>query len=276
MEERLQKIIARAGVASRRAAEQMIVQGRVRVDGKLVKELGAKANPESADIRVDGVRLRPRRPRRYLVLNKPTGYVTTRSDPGSRSTVMELLPAPLRTLYPVGRLDMATSGVLLLTDDGDFAQRAAHPRYGIPKTYLVTVWGNPSERTLKQAQKGLRMDGERLRVKTVKSLGKSSSLTPASPNLPRRERTRLRVVLVEGRNQEIRRLFRSIGHPVVELHREKVGFVSDRGLPVGTYRPLTETEIRRISAAETRPVKRAPSSTSGRGRQRGKSRSGPS
>jgi 23S rRNA pseudouridine2605 synthase len=276
MEERLQKIIARAGIASRRAAEQMIAQGRVRVDGKLVKELGTKADPETADIRVDGVRLRRHRPRRYLVLNKPTGYVTTRSDPGSRPTVMGLLPAPFRTLYPVGRLDMSSSGVLLLTDDGEFAQRVTHPRFGISKTYLVTVWGHPNERTLKRAQKGLQLDGERLQFRTVKSLGKPSSQAPVRPAQSKREKTRLRVVLMEGRNREIRRLFRSLGHPVVGLHREKVGPVSDRGLPLGAYRPLTETEILRISEAGTRLVKRLVSPAAQRGRRRNKSRSGPS
>lgn len=275
MEERLQKIIARAGVASRRAAEQIIAQGRVRVDGKLVKELGTKADPETADIRVDGVRLRRRRPRRYLVLNKPTGYVTTRSDPGSRPTVMGLLPARLRTLYPVGRLDMSSSGVLLLTDDGEFAQRVAHPRFRIAKTYLVTVWGSPNERTLKRAEKGLQLDGERLRVRTVKTLRKSSSQPPARPIPSKREKTRLRIVLAEGRNREIRRLLSSLGHPVVELHREKVGPVSDRGLPLGAYRPLTETEILRISEAATRPVKRPVSPAAQRGRPHPKSRSGP-
>jgi 23S rRNA pseudouridine2605 synthase len=135
MEERLQKTIARSGLASRRQAEQMIAEGRVSVGGEIVTQAGLKVDPAKDDIRVDGVRVRPDRPRRYVLLNKPVGYLTTRSDPRRRRTVMQLLPISLRALFPVGRLDMATSGLLLLTDDGDFAQRVAHPRYGITKTY---------------------------------------------------------------------------------------------------------------------------------------------
>lgn len=268
-EERLQKIIARAGLASRRAAEQMIVEGRVQVDGRVVKELGAKADPNESEIRVDGTRIRLERCRRYIVLNKPRGYVTTRSDPGGRPTVMELLPHSLRSLYPVGRLDMSSTGLLLLTDDGDFAQRVGHPRFGIEKTYIVTVRGTPSDRALERARNGVRVEGDRLQVKSVHLLAsrRQSKRIPHQPSpMPRRksdsgaaywrtgpkrergkvETARLDVVLVEGKNREVRRLFKALGHPVLELHRSKVGELSNRGLPEGMFRPLSTLEIRQL------------------------------
>ncbi len=269
MLERLQKIIARSGLASRRTAEEMIVQGRVRVDGRVVKELGAKANPEENEIRVDGRRIRPGRPRRYVVLNKPRGYVTTKSDPGSRPTVMELLPNSLQSLYPVGRLDMSTTGLLLLTDDGNFAQHVAHPSFGVEKTYLVTVRGLPTERTLARAKRGVRVEGQTLRVKSAELLStrtrpvvrtKSTSSRPrrdagesavgspsrALPKKKKKEKSSLRVVLMEGKNREVRRLFRALGHPVLELHRSKVAFLTDKGLDPGAYRALSPQEVRRF------------------------------
>lgn len=259
MEERLQKIIARAGIASRRAAEAMIVEGRVLVDGKVVKELGAKADPERSEIRVDGVRVRPDRPRRYLVLNKPRGYVTTRSDPGHRPTVMELLPVALRTsVYPVGRLDMESSGLLLVTDDGDFAERVAHPRYGVPKTYRVLVHGVPDDETLRRARRGLRVEGDRLRLASVKAFSPSRRAAAGSKSSASagKEKTWLRATLSEGKNREVRRLFKALGHPVVELHREAVGPVTDRGLEFGAYRALTPAEIRALLAGPSAPERR--------------------
>ena len=325
-EERLHKTIARSGLASRRQAEQIIAEGRVRVGGEIVTRVGAKVDPRKDDIRVDGVRVRPDRPRRYILLNKPTGYLTTRSDPRRRPTVMQLLPIAMRSLFPVGRLDMATSGLLLLTDDGDFALRVAHPRYGITKTYAVTVRGVPSERSLQSAKKGIRGEGQLLRVSSVHLLsrspqrarrrgaagGRAAGVGPrgiegspqrarrrgaaggragalSSGRLPSEERgstkqsdgvgprgrrrraaskkpesTRLRVVLNEGRYREIWRLFKALGHPVIELHREKVGFLDDRGLASGAFRPLDPGEISRLlgssvagpkSAARGRPAR---------------------
>lgn len=272
MEERLQKIISRAGLASRRQAEQMIAHGRVRVDGKLVTKVGVKVDPNKNDIRVDGVRVRADRPRRYILLNKPSGYLTTRSDPGRRPTVMELLPISLRSLFPVGRLDMSTSGLLLLTDDGELAQRVAHPRYGVLKTYLATVRGVPDERALRRAQKGIWIEGERLRVASVEKLGTvvTRSRSPRGARGPRKskspsgpDKTHLRVVLTEGRNREILRLFKALGHPVLELHREKIGSLTARGLRSGAYRALTSREISRLLAGpktgpKTGPKNRAP------------------
>jgi pseudouridine synthase len=241
-EERLQKIIARAGIASRRAAERMIVEGRVQVDGRVVKELGAKADPSRSDVRVDGRRIRLGGRRRYIVLNKPRGYVTTRSDPGGRPTVMELLPHSLRTLYPVGRLDMSSTGLLLMTDDGDFAQHVGHPRFGVEKTYLVTVRGTPTDRTLARARNGIRVEGESLRVQSVHVLD--------SRRREKVETARLNVVLIEGKNREVRRLFKALGHPVLDLHRSKVGTLSDRGLPEGMFRPLSSREVRQLKSPQ--------------------------
>lgn len=268
MLERLQKIISRAGLASRRTAEDMIVQGRVRVDGRVVTELGAKADPEKNKIQVDGRWIRPDRPRRYVLLNKPRGYVTTKSDPGARPTVMELLPKSLQSLYPVGRLDMGTTGLLLLTDDGEFAQHVAHPRFGIEKAYLVTVRGYPTGKTLSRARLGVQVEGQKLRVKSAEliSTRTRSSSKPRSAKRPRqaagetrmespkleapkekkKEKSVLRVVLIEGKNREVRRLFKALGHPVLELHRSRVAFLTDKELGLGAYRPLTPYEVRRF------------------------------
>ncbi|MFQ5789488.1 MAG: pseudouridine synthase [Acidobacteriota bacterium] len=274
-EQRLHKIIAQAGLASRRQAEKMVLEGRVLVDGKVVKEPGATADPSRNDIRLDGMRVRPDRPRRYIVLNKPTGCVTTRSDPGRRPTVMELLPVSLRRLFPVGRLDMSTSGLLLLTDDGEFALRVSHPRYRVSKTYRLSVKGHPDQKALARARKGIRVEGQLLRLEAIfrfrQGFGETRVRLPASAvgRRPGRARGRkssfaagarswLRVVLREGKNREIRRLFEALGHPVLELHRERVGPVSDRGLAPGAYRHLTRREVERLIAGPARvtPLRR--------------------
>lgn len=269
MKERLQKIMSRAGIASRRTAEKMITEGRVSVDGSVITELGTKADPEKSDIRVDGRRIWIGRKRRYLVLNKPRGFVTTRSDPGARPTVMELLPRSLRSLFPVGRLDMGTTGLLLFTDDGEFAQTVAHPSYEVEKTYMVTVRGIPSERALEKARKGLQIEGQKLGVRTIELLRTLRKVEPRKRSADtgeKKEKARLRVVLVEGKNREVRRLFQALGHPVLELHRSKIGPLSDRGLPSGAYRSLTPREISRFTPP--RPVARGrkPRQTEGRAR----------
>jgi pseudouridine synthase len=234
VKERLQKILSGAGIASRRAAEKLILEGRVRVDGEIVTELGTSADPAVQDIRVDGARVKARasRPRRTVALHKPRGYVTTRSDPGRRPTVMDLLPHSMRALYPVGRLDMASTGLLILTDDGELSQRLTHPRFGVEKSYVVTVLGAPEAKVLDRAIKGIVVDGERLSVETIERIPSRRS-----------DRTRLRCVLRRGKNREIRRLFRTLGFPVVELHRERIGALTLRGLPPGGFRPLTPKEV---------------------------------
>jgi pseudouridine synthase len=247
MKQRIQKILSRAGIASRRAAEGLIVEGRVSVDGEIVKELGSSADPDTQDIRVDGARVRPGAARRYFALNKPAGYVTTRSDPGHRRTVMDLLPTGFQSLFPVGRLDMATTGLLLLTDDGELAQRLTHPKFQVEKTYLVTVMGIPGPNVLTRASRGIVVDGERLSIDRAWVLTTRRSREAASP------KTRLRVTLRQGKNREIRRLFRALGHPVVELHRERIGAVSVRGIAPGAFRRLTPGEIAELRGGESAP-----------------------
>ena len=218
MRERLQKILSRAGLASRRAAEQLILEGRIQVDGEIVRRLGASADPETQDIRLDDRRVRTDRARRYLLLNKPVGYLTTRSDPEKRRTVMELLPRDCQSLYPVGRLDGASSGLLIF----------------------------PDRRALARAARGIRVGGERLKVE------RASVLRHSAPPPPRLRRgsgpdvSELRVVLREGRNRELRRIFLALGHPVQKLHRERIANVSDRGLPMGSFRSLEAREIREL------------------------------
>ena len=242
--ERLQKLISAAGIASRRAAERLIVEGRVTVDGEVVRTLGARADPETAEVRVDGARLRGLgRPRRYVALNKPVGHLTTRSDPSRRPTVMELLPLSLRSLSPVGRLDAASSGLVLLTDDGALAQRIAHPRYRLPKTYLATVRGLPDEEALARACRGLRVDGEFLRLDAAEVLARFPHRQES------RRRARLRITLRGGRNREIRRVLGVLGHPVVELHRTRIGSLPDRGLRPGKWRKLTAEEVDELRVA---------------------------
>ena len=278
MKERLQKILSSAGIASRRAAEKLIEEGRVEVDGRVVRELGSSADPETQDIRVDGARVRRDRPRRYVALHKPKGFVTTRSDPARRPTVMELLPPALRNLYPVGRLDMGSTGLLILTDDGALAQKLTHPRFGIEKSYLVTLSGQPDEKTLDRATRGIVVEGERLALEEVEVLGgrlrqASAGLAEArrakagrpdkrpSTSVERSERTRLRATLRRGKNREIRRLFEALGYPVLELHRERIGGLSVRGIPPGGFRPLSRAEVELLSRGRgrDRTARRRPS-----------------
>ena len=236
--ERLQKLIAAAGIASRRSAERMIAEGRVTVDGEVVSVPGVRADPALHDIRVDGARLRKLgRPRRYVILNKPIGHLTTRSDPGRRSTVMDLLPHSFRSLFPVGRLDGNSSGLVLLTDDGELAQRVTHPRYRLPKTYYATVRGLPEEGVLERAQRGVRVDGEGLRLDQVEVIARFPHRAES------KRRARLRVTLRGGRNREIRRVLSVLGHPVLELHRTRIGCLADTGLTPGGWRKLRADEV---------------------------------
>lgn len=248
MKERLQKILSGAGIASRRAAERLIAEGRVQVDGVVVRELGSTADPEVQDIRVDGTRVKPGRARRTVVLNKPRGFVTTRSDPGRRPTVMDLLPPSLRGLYPVGRLDMASTGLLVLTDDGELAYKLTHPRFGIEKSYIVIIAGRPSDKVLERATRGIVVEGERLALERVEVLSGRSSRTKRVEKAPssleaKNVRTRIRATLHRGKNREIRRIFKALGFPVIELHRERIGGLTLEGMPPGRYRPLSRREM---------------------------------
>jgi 23S rRNA pseudouridine2605 synthase len=234
VEERLQKILARAGVASRRASEQIILEGRVTLNGEPVRELGTKADIGRDDVRVDGVRIRPPRDRVYLLLNKPKGVVTTRHDPEGRSTVMDLVPA-VAGLFPVGRLDVTTEGLILLTNDGDFAQKVAHPRYEVARVYRAKVRGVPDAQALRRLRDGVRVEGERLSVDAVKVVEADNNAW-------------LEVRLHEGKHHEVKRMLEAVGHPVSKLRRVAIGAVTDRGLDPGEFRHLTPAEVKGLAS----------------------------
>jgi 23S rRNA pseudouridine2605 synthase len=235
---RLQKILSASGLASRRTAEEWIREGRVRVNGRVAR-LGERADPERDSIKVDGRRVRPTSgPRTYVLLNKPRGFVTTTSDPERRDTVLDLIPAPLRArVRPVGRLDVQTEGLLLLTDDGDLARLVTDPSTGCPKEYLVKVSGEPAQARLERLRKGIRLDGARTRPCEIERV-------KGTPRRDDREgNTWLRVTLREGRTRQIRRMFESIGHPVSKLRRVAIGPVRDPRLRPGGFRALSAAEV---------------------------------
>ena len=234
--ERLQKVLAARGVASRRAAEELIQEGRVSVDGRIVTELGTKVDPARSAIRVGGRLLK--QPRSvYLILNKPRGYITTASDPEGRRTIFDLLnTSEIRErVYPVGRLDMDSEGLLLLTNDGEFANRVAHPRYRIDKEYNALVEGAPSPGAIARlARGGFMVDGGRTSPAEVSIIGQEAG------------GTWLRVIIHEGRKRQVRRMMEEIGHPVRRLRRVRLGLLTLAGLPAATYRPLTPEELQRL------------------------------
>lgn len=239
--ERLQKILSQAGVASRRASEQLMLEGRVSVNGETVRELGTKADPSRDDIRVDGRRIKIAEERRYLLLNKPRGYVTTRSDPQRRPTVIDLLRGVREYVYPVGRLDFESEGLLLLTNDGDLAARLTHPSHGIARVYEARVAGVPDAHDLERLSRGVVIDGRRTQPAEV-------TLVP-----PRRDARGAIVVITirEGRNRQVRRMCESIGHPVDALRRVAIGPIRDPRLKVGAWRDLTADEVRKLRTAAT-------------------------
>ena len=236
---RIQKLISEAGLASRREAEEWIREGRVRVNGE-VAHLGDRADPQSDAVRVDGRRLAFRaRSKSYLLLNKPKGYVTTTDDPEGRHTVLDLLPAGLRrAVKPVGRLDVQTEGLLLLTDDGELAALVTHPSTGCPKEYRVKVSGVPRETELEKLRRGIVLDGRRTKPAEIERV--STTERGESGN------AWIRVVLREGRTRQIRRMFEAIGHPVSKLKRIAIGPIRDDRLPAGAWRNLAPAEVDRL------------------------------
>lgn len=249
--ERLQKILARAGVASRRQVESMISEGRITVNGT-VATLGDRADLATDAVKVDGRRIQaPSGPRRYLLVHKPTGYVSTRKDPQDRPTVMDLVPQRFhRGLVPVGRLDYDSEGLLLLTDDGELAQRVTHPRFGCNKVYQVKVRGRPQEEQVARLRAGIVLEGRRTSPAEVR----------AAPQ-PRGHRGSVNnswwtVVLREGRTRQIREMFFRVGHPVQRLRRVAIGPISIRNLERGSWRELTEHEVELLRKRTARPRKK--------------------
>ena len=238
MTERLQKILARAGHGSRRAVEALIVAGRVRVNGDIAS-LGMQADADTDIIELDGARVAATRPSIYIAMHKPAGYVTTSRDPQRRRTVMELLPAGLPPhVVPVGRLDRDTEGLLIFTDDGEFAHRLAHPRYEVEKEYHALVEGSPSQRAIRSLERGVLIDGERTAPAQV------ARAQPPHGFEERDGHSWLRLILHEGRKRQVRRMCAAVGHPVRELVRTRIDGVLLGRMARGTTRPLTDRELR--------------------------------
>ena len=248
--ERLQKLLSMAGVASRRASEELIVQGRVEVNGEVVRTLGSKADPTTDTIKVDGRRLRFDIQPRYIVLNKPKNVVTTRKDPEGRRTVIELLKGVREYVYPVGRLDFDSEGLLLLTSDGDLAARLTHPRHAVERVYEAIVLGDPAEEDLEKLRRGIFLDGSRTAPADVRRAGTVGSRGGGSrPGRGRHEMTKLTITLLEGRNRQVRRMCASIGHQVKKLTRVRMGPIKLGDLRPGHWRDLTPREVRLLQEA---------------------------
>jgi len=233
---RLQKLLAQSGVASRRKCEELMLEGLVEVDGEVVSRLGTKVDPATAVIRVNGKRLPPISASVYLVLNKPRGVVSTMSDPEGRPSLGELVADRPERLFHVGRLDTDTSGLILLTNDGDFAQRLAHPSYEIEKTYVAEVEGELHKGIIKKLLAGVTLDDGPVAVSRARIVEGSHGRTS-------RSRTIVELVIHEGRNRIVRRLLEHVGHSVTQLTRTSIGPLELGKLPVGQMRELTLDEL---------------------------------
>ena len=239
MQERLQKILAHAGVASRRQAEEMIRQGRISVNGQVTTELGTKADLERDVIKVDGKKLRGSERQVYILLNKPKNVMSTSSDPQDRPTVLDYVKGKIKErVYPVGRLDFGTEGLIILSNDGDFTKFMTQAGV-VPKVYHVKTSGQPSERDLLRLRRGAYVDGERLAPCEIRVLKAG-------------ENPWYEVTLHQGRNQQIRRMFQAVGHPVEKLKRVRIGFLEDEKLGTGQWRFLTEEEIHQFKREFTK------------------------
>ncbi len=235
--ERLQKVLAAAGVASRRAAEQLIISGRVQVNGKTVTELGTKVDPQRDRILVDGQPIVVSTQRVYFVLHKPKGVLTTAKDPFGRRTVMDLLPEGCPRVFPVGRLDVDSEGLLLLTNDGELAHALMHPRHGVEKEYVVEVEGCISPVAVRHLREGVALEEGRTRPAAVRVVQRG------------RDRTVLAITLREGRKRQIRRMCCTVGYPVVRLVRVRIGPLRLGGLAPGALRCLKDTEVAALRRA---------------------------
>jgi pseudouridine synthase len=237
--ERLQKIIAHAGFASRREAETMIREGRVTVNGRVVTELGTKADPARDHVKVDGKLITKPEDHRYILLYKPREVMTTVADPQGRRTVIDLIKGVRERIYPVGRLDFHSEGLILLTNDGDLAFKVSHPKHGSVKTYHVKVRGVPEERIIGKLERGITIDNKRTlpcEIVRMKTTGKGDDAGNSW----------FEVKLREGRTQQIRKMFQAVGHPVSKLRRVAIGPLSDPRLTPGDYRELTTKEVRML------------------------------
>jgi 23S rRNA pseudouridine2605 synthase len=237
MQERLQKLIAQAGIASRRAAEELIKSGEVSVNGEIVTELGTKADPARDHIKVRGKLINPKlgadRERAYILLNKPTGYLSSSSDPEKRSLVTDLVKGFGR-VFPIGRLDFNTEGLIILTNDGEFSNFVASSKQ-IPKVYEVKVKGIPNDNAINKLRRGIRLED-----------GFKNAPAKIKPLKPTETNGWFEVTLYEGHNQQIRKMFDAVGHSVVKLRRVAIGTIADKNLKVGTFRKLSKDEVEKL------------------------------
>ncbi len=249
MLERIQKIISAAGVTSRRAAEELIAEGRVRVNGQVVTELGTKADASKDHIKVDGKLINPHQPKTYIMLNKPVGFVTTMSDPEGRPTVQDLLKGVKVRVYPVGRLDYNTEGMLIMTNDGDFAHLVTHPKHELPKTYLAKLKGVLDENQITSIETGLFLDDGKTAPAKLKKIRKEEA------------NSWVEITITEGRKRQVRRMFDRVGRSVIKLKRIRTGNLVLGDLPEGTFRYLTPVEVKGLmdlsQKTEVKPLKPA-------------------
>jgi len=247
LSERLHKVIAEAGVCSRRAAERLVASGRVRVNGRVVSGAGSRVDPERDSIEVEGRALPRSAPVRvYLALNKPRGYVTTLSDPEGRRTVADLLGGVRERVFPVGRLDYASEGLLLVTNDGPWARRLMAPSSEVPKVYLVKVRGRPAASALARLRRGVMLDGRPARARAVRQVRSSTA------------HAWIELTVTEGRRHVVRRMLRAVGHPVLRLRRIGYGTIKLGGLAVGSCRALTRAELERLARSGQPTAERSP------------------
>ena len=238
MEERLQKYLAEKGIASRRKCEQYIQEGFVKVNGKVITELGTKINPEIDKVQFKDKTINNKEENKvYVLLNKPIGYVTTVKDQFDRDTVLDLVKIRNVRLVPVGRLDMYTSGAIILTNDGDFVYKITHPKHEIEKTYTVTVKGDVTLEEIEQLKNGVSIDDYVTQKARVKILKKDEE----------KKNTRLEITIHEGKNRQIRRMCEAIGKSVLALHRSKIGKINVKDLKIGTWRYLSEEEVKELT-----------------------------
>ena len=233
MEERIQKILARAGICSRRKAEEYIAAGRVTVDGQVITRPGLKVNPEQAAISVDGKPVRQEE-KIYILLHKPPGYVTTMSDPQGRPIVTDLLPEIKHRVFPVGRLDLDSEGALILTNDGALGNKILHPRFEVNKTYEATVRGVPKTAGLRQLEQGIMLDGKNTWPARLQVLNRKKGATT------------IEIIIHEGKKRQVRKMFQAIGHPVLRLKRTAYGGLKLGTLSRGKYRFLTKFDLKKL------------------------------
>ena len=288
--ERLQKVMAAAGIASRRASEDLIRQGRVQVNGRVVVEQGVKVDPAVDDIRVNGALLSKTTPLTYILLHKPDGVLSTAQDELGRKTVLDLVPSSTR-LYPVGRLDADSEGLILLTNDGELTNHLTHPRYGQTREYRALVHGHPNESSLQRMRRGLVLEDGPTGQAVAEVVGPAGCRREKLPP-PSRGLTWLKIIVREGRKRQVRRMCEIIGHPAVRLVRIGMGTLRLGNLPAGKFRVLSSTEVeqlrtlarpgkkkaskkrRRSWSAPRFPPKRETSDSEGPSQPRSKSRSG--